>query len=111
MDVEGLGVAHVVGAPHPIDEGVASEHPTGVGQEQREQLELLEGQGHVGPPDPHLVALGVEVHVAHLDHAVDPAQSVVHCGAHRHPAQRSPDAGHELSQPVGLGHVVVGPHL
>ena len=48
VDVEGLGVADVVGAPHPVDQHVAGEHPAGVLEQQREQLELLEREPHVG---------------------------------------------------------------
>ena len=66
MDVEGLGVADVVGAPHPVDERLAGQHPAGVGQQELEQLELLQRERHRGAPDDHLVALRVEGHVADL---------------------------------------------
>ena len=57
----------VVGAPHPVDQGLAGEHPAGVGQQDLEQLELLERQLHRVAPDDDLVALGVEGHVADLE--------------------------------------------
>ena len=44
VHVEGLGVADVVRAPHPVDQLAAGEHPAGVAQEHLEQLELLERQ-------------------------------------------------------------------
>jgi hypothetical protein len=66
VDVERLGVADVVGAPHPIDEGLSREHPSGVGQEELEELELLEGQRHRVAADDHLMALWVEGDVADL---------------------------------------------
>ena len=43
VDVEGLGVPHVVGSPDPVDQGLAGEDPPGVGEEELQQLELLEG--------------------------------------------------------------------
>ena len=42
VDVEGLGVADVVGAPDAVDQLAAGEHAAGVAQEVLEQLELLE---------------------------------------------------------------------
>mgnify|MGYP003693955329 CR=1 FL=1 len=47
VHVERLGVADVVAAPHPVDQRVARQHPTGVGQQQVQQLELLQRQRHV----------------------------------------------------------------
>ena len=44
VDVERLGVADVVAAPHPVDQRLARQHPTGVGEQQVEQLELLQRQ-------------------------------------------------------------------
>ena len=70
VDVQGLGVAHVVGAPHPVDERVAGEDAAGVVEQQLQQLELLQRQRHGLAPDHDLVAVGVEPDVAHLEHAV-----------------------------------------
>ena len=70
MHVEGLGVADVVGAPDPVDQRVAGEHPSGVVQQELEQLELLERQLHQLAPDHDLVALGVERDVADREHVV-----------------------------------------
>ena len=71
VDVEGLGVADVVGAPHPVDEHVAGEHPAGVLEQQREQLELLERQPHVGRRGCVTSWRSVvEADVADLDHVV-----------------------------------------
>ena len=44
VDVERLGVADVVGAPHPVDQRLAGQHPAGVREQQVQQLELLERQ-------------------------------------------------------------------
>ena len=44
VDVEGLGVAEVVGPPDAVDEDVAGQQPAGVLHQQREQLELLAPQ-------------------------------------------------------------------
>ena len=65
-----LGVTHVVGAPHAVDERVTGEDAAGVVEEQLQQLELLQRQGHGLTPDHDLVTVGVEPHVAHLEHAV-----------------------------------------
>src|SRR5207344_1163716 len=64
VHVERLGVAHVVGSPHSIDERVASEHATGVLEQQREELELLQWQAHPLPADRDFVVVGIEPHVA-----------------------------------------------
>src|SRR5437016_3852648 len=67
VDVEGLGVADVVRPPDPVDQRVAGEDPTGIGQEKLQQLELLERQSHVARAHDHLVAAGVEPHLADLE--------------------------------------------
>ena len=48
VHVERLGVADVVAAPHPVDQRLARQHPAGVGQQEVQQLELLERQRDVG---------------------------------------------------------------
>ena len=49
VDVEGLGVADVVRAPHPVDQRLAGQHPPGVGEQELEQLELLQRQATGSP--------------------------------------------------------------
>ena len=63
VHVEGLGVADVVGAPHPVDEHVAGEHPPGVLHQQPQQLELLAPQVHLlaAHVDPALVEVDPDV--------------------------------------------------
>src|SRR5438477_2343926 len=68
VDVEGLGVADVVRPPDPVDQRVTGEDSAGVGQEQLEQLELLERQGDVARAHHHLVTVGVEPHLTDLEH-------------------------------------------
>ncbi len=99
----------VVGAPHPVDQGLAGEDPAGVGQEELEQLELLERQLHALAADDHLVALGVERHVADAERLAARGRGRHRLGAPA--AQHGAHAGHQLAEPVGLGDVVVGAHL
>ena len=108
VDVERLGVADIVGAPDAVDERVAGEHAPGVVQQQLEQLELLERQLALLAPDRDLVALGIEAHVADLEH---PRCRGRRRRLVRRPAQHRPHPGHQLPQPVGLGDVVVGADL
>src|SRR5690606_22838727 len=70
VHVEGLGVPDVVVAPHPVDQGVAGQHPTRVLGQQREQLELLERELHLLTANGALAALGVDPTVTDLDHLV-----------------------------------------
>ncbi|SLD70095.1 Uncharacterised protein [Mycobacteroides abscessus subsp. massiliense] len=44
MHVEGLGVAHVVRTPHPVDQLTAGEHPAAVADQVFQEVELLERQ-------------------------------------------------------------------
>ena len=64
VHVERLGVADVVAAPHPVDQRLARQHPPGVGQQQVQQLELLQRQGDVFAVDRDPVLVGVEDDVA-----------------------------------------------
>jgi hypothetical protein len=107
VNVERLGVADIVGAPHAIDERVPGEHATGVLQQQLEQLELLQRQRHGFAPDQHLVTLRVEDHVADLECLARQLGRFFHGRA----TQDGADPGYELAQPVGLGDVVVGADL
>src|SRR5215203_3379063 len=42
VDVEGFGVADIVGAPHPVNQLAAGQHPACVAQQKLQELELLE---------------------------------------------------------------------
>ena len=108
VHVEGLGVAVVVRAPHPVDEHVAREHPPGVGEQQLEQLELLERQRDALAAHRHLVTRGVETHVADLQHLVGLRDTRVVAPT---AAQRGPHPRHQLTEAERLGDVVVGAHL
>ena len=68
MDVEGLGVAHVVRTPHPVDERVAGEDAACVLDQQHEQLELLATQVDLLAPDEDPVTIGIDPDTAHLEH-------------------------------------------
>src|SRR5690625_2740234 len=68
VDVEGLGVPHVVRAPHPVDELAAGQDVVDVPHEHLEELELA--QRHPGrfPVDEQLVPPDIHPHVADLEH-------------------------------------------
>ena len=110
MDIEGLGVAHVVVAPHPVDERRALEHPPGVLHQQRQHLELLEWEIDLLSVHPHLVARYVELHRT-LDQQVPGQLLLHHFAAPGLPAQHRPHASDQLAHAVGLGDVVVSAHL
>ena len=67
VDVEGLRVAEVVGAPDAVDQHVAGEQPAGVLHEQRQQLELLAAEVDLVAPDEHQVAVDVDLDAAGLE--------------------------------------------
>jgi len=108
VDIESLGVADVVVAPDPIDEQVAGDHHAYVLHQHLEQLKLLERHLHIGPIDAHLVAFVIEQQIVdgELLGAVIGRSRV---GARS--TQNGSHAGHQLTYPVRLGHVVVGTHL
>src|SRR5205823_6204693 len=70
VHVERLRVAVVVRPPHAIDQHVTREHASGIGEEQLEQLELLQWECHSLPPHRHLMTRRVEPHVSDLEHLV-----------------------------------------
>src|SRR5512132_1698824 len=67
VGVQGLGVAHVVVAPDPVDQGLAGQHPVAVLHQDLEQLELLEGEVDRLAADGDLVPLLVKTDAAGLD--------------------------------------------
>ncbi len=105
MHVEGLGVAEVVGSPHPVDELAAREHAPRVAQQQLEQLELLQRHRDLAAVDLDRVALHVHAHGADLEHV---ERLVVHLDA---AAEHGADPRQQLARRVRLGDVVVGPEL
>src|SRR5438270_7672567 len=107
VHVERLGVTHVVGAPHLVEERLPGEDPSGVGHERFQQLELLARERHLLSPHRQLVAGHVETDVADLEHLVGGLSP----SAVGRPPEHGTHAGHQLPQPVGLGHVVVRPYL
>ena len=108
MHVEGLGVAVVVRSPDAVDQHVARQHPAGVGEEQLQELELLEREGNPFAAHRNLVASGVETHRADLEHFV--ALCIAGIVATTAP-QRGPHPRDQLAEPERLGHVVVGADL
>src|SRR2546421_8685671 len=70
VHIERLGVTHVVGAPHLVQEGVPGEHPPGVGHERLQQLELLARERDLFSSHRQLVAGPVEADGAHLQQLV-----------------------------------------
>ncbi|OPZ48494.1 MAG: hypothetical protein BWY91_03189 [bacterium ADurb.BinA028] len=105
MHVEGLGVPDVVAAPDPIDELPAGQDSPGVAQQQLEQFELLERHRRRLALDRDHVAVDVHPHRAGLDRGVGRLVGL------RQPAQHGAHSGEQLTRGVGLGDVVVGPHL
>ena len=114
VHVEGLGVADVVGAPDPVDQHVAGQHPAGVLDQQaaaartpcaaagppRPARRPGAGRGRPGRRRPR--------HAVSSSPAADPSVRA----ARRPPSGADgPHPGHQLAQAVGLGHVVVGPDL
>ena len=75
VDVERLGVADVVGAPHPVDELHAGEHAAGVAQQHLQQLELLERQLHLLAADGDDVALDVHADRPRLERSAGASSS------------------------------------
>src|ERR1700686_5782554 len=47
MHVHGLGIAVEAVAPHRSDDRLTREHPSGVAQEQRKQIELFRGEAQL----------------------------------------------------------------
>ena len=60
-------------SPHPVDEHVAGEHPSGVLDQQPEQLELLATQVDLVAADEGPPGVGLEAEAAELLDAVVPA--------------------------------------
>ncbi|KIX78571.1 hypothetical protein SF12_08360 [Streptomyces sp. MBRL 601] len=105
MDVEGLGVAHVVGAPDPVDELHPGQHASGVAQQHLQEVELLERQVDLAAGDGDHVPVDVHPHRAGL-------QGLRYGLLRFAPAaQHGADAGDQLARGEGLGDVVVGPYL
>ncbi len=105
MHIQCLGVAHVVGAPDPVDELPAGEHAPGIAQQHFQQFKLLQRKGHGLAVNGHNVPLHI-----HPDRA----------GMHRRgdqflgfalPAQHGADARDELAGGIRLRDVVVGAEL
>ena len=94
---------NVVAAPHPVDEHLAGEHPAGVLQQQRQQLELLERQADRSPRSAPRGFPGPGTRRRSRTFAWHGASRHVE----RRPPQHRADPRHELAQPVRLGHVVV----
>src|SRR4051794_17478522 len=104
VDVEGLGVADVVGAPDAVDELAAGEHPSGVAQEHLEELELLERQPLGGAVDRDHVPLDVHAHGPGLEGRRRQLGLVA-------AAEHGADPGDQLARGIGLRDVVVGAEL
>ena len=110
VHVERLGVADVVAAPHTVDQRLARQHPPGVGEQQVQQLELLQRQRHLCAVDGDAVLVGVEDHVADGKRRRPTAQTRRR-RVDRRSAQHGTHAGDELADAVRLGDVVVGADL
>lgn len=88
--------------PHRLVDPGPGEHLPGGGQQQVQQPQLGRGQRHLGPVQPHARGGGVEG-----ERPVD-QRCGLRCGARGGAAQQRLDAGGELGEVEGLGHVVVG---
>ena len=105
VHVQGLGVADVIGAPHPVDELPAGEHPPAVAQEVLQEIELLQRHGHRIAVDGDDMALDVHDHAATAQDVL--LQLLLLELRLAAAAQHRADAGDELAGAVRLGHVVV----
>ena len=53
VDVQRLGVAHIVTAPHPLDQLGTGEDSAGIADQRGQQVELLQRELDLFPPDRH----------------------------------------------------------
>ncbi len=106
MDVERLGVAHVVRTPDPVDQLSASQHPPAVAHQVFQQVELLERQRDGVTVHRDDMALHIHANRPGLQHAIAHLRVVVAATA-----QHRADACDQLACRIGLGHVVVSAQL
>src|SRR5262249_8810360 len=93
-------------APHEVPEPGPARHPMGVANEEREQLELPEGETELLAIEEDLVGVEVEPEPPALEHLVRRARLLGEA-----PAEHGVHPGHQLARAERLGHVVVGPEL
>ena len=105
VHIEGLGVPHIVRAPHPVNQLAAGEHLAGVAQQHFQELEFLQRERHLFAVDADHMPLHVHAHRAGMHRAGHQLLGLALA------AQHGPDPGDQLTGGVGLGHVVVGAEL
>ena len=104
VDIEGLGVAHIVAAPDAVDDLASGYDVSRVAQQQLKQFELAQRQPHLLPIDVHLVALHIDTHPVRLDDADGECQVLT-------PPQDGTDPCHQLAMGERLSHIIVGADL
>ena len=105
MDVDGVGVPHVLPAPDVLIELLPGVDLFGVGQQQRQDLELPGGEGHVLPPGRHPDGLPVQNQVPQPEHL----PRLRWGGELPVTAELGLHTGQHLGVVEGLGDEVVGP--
>ena len=71
MDVEGLGVSHVVGAPDPVDQLTARHNATGVANQHFQKLEFLQRQLHFLTAHRDHVTVNIHAHTTGFENVVE----------------------------------------
>ena len=109
MGVHGAVETLEVAAPDPLDEKLAAERPSRVGDQHREQLELFAREVHRLAFERCAVRSDVDRERADVDllrgsGALAPPLEV-------DSPQHRPHAGEELAEAEGLDQVIVGAHL
>ena len=104
VDVDGLALAKELRPPDPPDQLLARVHPAGVGEQEREEIELLGREAQAFLPHPHRPRAAIEPEFAEFLDLHDAA----FLGGGLGTAQQRHHAGGELRERERLGHVVVG---
>ena len=67
MNIKSLGVADIIASPHPVDDCLAGQYPSGIGQQDVLEFEFFQWQLLRFTANDHLMLIGVKSHVTHLE--------------------------------------------